>query len=124
MQAGGASSPTCPAKCDSAPAKQNPGPCDARLLLERGAMTQKWSPARRQTGMDQFHVRNHKSDCRQNQERLARLLQFWPLPSQRNHESDETPVRSLCGRMVCTECGMIGADLRPDWSPHVNKQRV
>jgi hypothetical protein len=38
--------------------------------------------------------------------------------------ADETPVRSLCGRMVCTECGMIGADVRPDWSPHVNKRRV
>jgi hypothetical protein len=36
--------------------------------------------------------------------------------------SDETPVRSLCGRMVCTKCGMIGADVRPDWSPHVNKR--
>jgi hypothetical protein len=31
---------------------------------------------------------------------------------------DETPVRSLCPRMVCTRCGMIGADVRPDWSPH------
>ena len=31
---------------------------------------------------------------------------------------DETPVRSLCPRMVCTKCGMIGADVRPDWSPH------
>jgi hypothetical protein len=30
---------------------------------------------------------------------------------------DETPVRSLCPRMVCTVCGMIGADVRPDWSP-------
>src|SRR6202048_1096320 len=29
--------------------------------------------------------------------------------------SDETPVRSLCRRMVCTKCGMIGADVRPDW---------
>ena len=38
--------------------------------------------------------------------------------------SDETPVRSLCRRMVCTKCGMIGADVRPDWSPHVNKRRV
>jgi len=34
---------------------------------------------------------------------------------------DDLPVRSLCGRMVCTVCGMIGADVRPDWSPHVNK---
>ena len=39
-------------------------------------------------------------------------------------QSDETPVRSLCSRMVCTCCGMIGADVRPDWSPHVNKRRV
>ena len=27
---------------------------------------------------------------------------------------DDVPVRSLCRRMVCTECGMIGADVRPD----------
>jgi hypothetical protein len=25
---------------------------------------------------------------------------------------DETPVRSLCGRMVCTACGLIGALIR------------
>jgi hypothetical protein len=30
---------------------------------------------------------------------------------------DETPIRSLCPRMVCTQCGMIGADVRPDWRP-------
>jgi hypothetical protein len=34
--------------------------------------------------------------------------------------SDETPVCSLCLRMVCTKRGMIGADVRPDWGPHVN----
>jgi hypothetical protein len=38
--------------------------------------------------------------------------------------ADQTPVRSLCGRMVCTRCGMIGADVRPDWRPHVNKRQV
>ena len=37
---------------------------------------------------------------------------------------NDTPVRSLCPRMVCTRCGLIGADVRPDWSPHVNKRRV
>jgi hypothetical protein len=37
---------------------------------------------------------------------------------------DGMPVRSLCSRMVCTRCGMIGADVRPDWSPHVNKRHV
>jgi len=35
--------------------------------------------------------------------------------------SDETVVRSLCPRMVCTRCGMVGADVRPDWSPHVKQ---
>jgi len=29
-----------------------------------------------------------------------------------------------CWKMVCTRCGMIGADVRPDWSPHVNKRHV
>jgi hypothetical protein len=38
--------------------------------------------------------------------------------------ADDISVRSLCRRMVCTRCGMIGADVRPDWSPHVNKPRV
>jgi hypothetical protein len=37
---------------------------------------------------------------------------------------DETPVRSLCPHMVCTVCGFIGADVRPDWSPHVNKPHI
>jgi hypothetical protein len=36
---------------------------------------------------------------------------------------DHTPVRSLCPRMVCTRCGLIGADVRPDWSPHTNPKR-
>jgi hypothetical protein len=35
---------------------------------------------------------------------------------------DETPVRSLCPKMVCTAWGLIGADVRPDWSPHTNKR--
>ena len=29
--------------------------------------------------------------------------------------ADDVPVRSLCPRMVCTVCGLIGADVRPDW---------
>ena len=36
---------------------------------------------------------------------------------------DETPIRSLGARMVCTACGLVGADVRPDWSPHTNKPR-
>ena len=50
--------------------------------------------------------------------RPARLLHLWTLPP------DDTPVRSLCSRIVCTQCGMIGADVRPHWGPHVNKRRV
>jgi hypothetical protein len=38
--------------------------------------------------------------------------------------ADDVSVRSLCQRMVCTKCGMIGADVRPDWRPHVNKRWV
>src|SRR5271165_6274510 len=34
----------------------------------------------------------------------------------------EPPVRSLCRRMVCTRCGMIGADVRPDWSPRADRR--
>jgi hypothetical protein len=35
---------------------------------------------------------------------------------------DEMPVRSLCPRMVCTACGLVGADVRPDWSAHTNRR--
>jgi uncharacterized C2H2 Zn-finger protein len=28
------------------------------------------------------------------------------------------------GHIRCTRCGHIGADVRPDWSPHVNKRHV
>jgi hypothetical protein len=30
---------------------------------------------------------------------------------------DATVIRALCPRMVCTACGLVGADVRPDWSP-------
>lgn len=34
--------------------------------------------------------------------------------------SDDTIAKSLDARMVCTKCGLIGADVRPDWpsKPH------
>jgi hypothetical protein len=38
--------------------------------------------------------------------------------------ADDMPVPSLCGRLVCSQCGYIGADVRPDWSPHINKRHV
>ena len=41
-----------------------------------------------------------------------------------DHLSDDTPIRPLGLRMVCTKCGHVGADVRPDWRPHVNKRHV
>jgi hypothetical protein len=41
-----------------------------------------------------------------------------------DHLSDDTPTRPLGARMVCTHCGHMGADVRPDWGPHVNKRHV
>ena len=38
--------------------------------------------------------------------------------------SDAVPVPAFGPCMICTSCGMIGADVRPDWGPHVNKRRV
>jgi hypothetical protein len=35
---------------------------------------------------------------------------------------ENAPVRSLSERMVCTAPGLIGADVRPDWSPHTNRR--
>jgi hypothetical protein len=40
----------------------------------------------------------------------ARLEADW-LP-------DDTVLPPLGPRMVCTACGLIGADVRPDWSQH------
>ena len=38
---------------------------------------------------------------------------------------DDTIAKSLDARMVCTKCGMIGADVRMNWSesPTVSSQR-
>ena len=36
---------------------------------------------------------------------------------------DETPVRRLGRRMLCTWCGHVGADVRPDWRAHTNRAR-
>ena len=37
---------------------------------------------------------------------------------------NETVIRALGPKMVCTKCGHVGADVRPDWSSHVNKRHV
>jgi hypothetical protein len=31
---------------------------------------------------------------------------------------DDTVLLALERRLVCTSCGLIGAGVRPDWSPH------
>jgi hypothetical protein len=35
-----------------------------------------------------------------------------------DHLPDDTPIRPLGKRMVCSRCGRVGAEVRPDWSPH------
>jgi hypothetical protein len=41
-----------------------------------------------------------------------------------DHLPDDTAIRALGPKMVCTRCGQVGADVRPDWSPHINKRHV
>ena len=36
---------------------------------------------------------------------------------------DDTPIWLLGVRVVCSRCGYRGADVRPDWGPHVNKRQ-
>jgi hypothetical protein len=36
---------------------------------------------------------------------------------------DDTVLLDLDPRMVCTACGLIGADVRPDWTPHTERPR-
>jgi hypothetical protein len=36
--------------------------------------------------------------------------------------SDDTVAKTLDARMVCTECGLIGADVRPDWGSRPLKE--
>ena len=33
--------------------------------------------------------------------------------------SDNLPVPAFGPRMVCTRCGAIGAEVRPNWSEHI-----
>jgi hypothetical protein len=40
-----------------------------------------------------------------------------------DHLPDDTPIRPLGRRMVCTHCGHRGAEVRPDWRPHTNRKR-
>jgi hypothetical protein len=59
---------------------------------------------------------------------FARLLRLNSLHHETkinaDHLPDETPIRPLGARMVCTRCGHRGADVRPDWSPHTEHRRL
>ena len=62
------------------------------------------------------HVRSH--GCR---DLLVYCTSIWCNHSARINADwlpDETVLLALERRMVCTACGLIGADVRPDWSPH------
>jgi hypothetical protein len=37
---------------------------------------------------------------------------------------DETALRDLCPKAVCTKCGMIGADVRPDWQEREGRESL
>ena len=62
------------------------------------------------------HIRAH--GCR---ELLVYCASVWCHHSARMNADwlpDETVLLALGPRMVCTACGLVGADVRPDWRPH------
>jgi hypothetical protein len=36
---------------------------------------------------------------------------------------DDTPFAVIAQRMVCTRCGIVGADVRPDWRPQTQHRK-
>jgi hypothetical protein len=42
-------------------------------------------------------------------------MQLAILPTPEAGDADRAPGRMFGPRMVCTRCGMIGADARPNW---------
>jgi hypothetical protein len=40
-----------------------------------------------------------------------------------NFLPDDTVLLTSDSRLVCTRCGLVGADVRPDWSPHADRGR-
>jgi hypothetical protein len=72
------------------------------------------TPRKRDT-VTMGHIRGH--GCR---ELLVYCTSPWCNQSAKltlNSLPDETMLLDLDSRMVCTACGLIGADVRPDWSP-------
>ena len=56
------------------------------------------------------------------------LLLHRAVPSQRVVDADrwpdETAVRDRCRKAVCTKCGMIGADVRPNWQDRSERESL
>jgi hypothetical protein len=62
------------------------------------------------------HIRSH--GCR---DLLVYCASIWCNHSTKLNGDwlpDNAVLLTLDARMVCTRCGLIGADVRPDWSPH------
>ncbi len=68
------------------------------------------------------HIRSH--GCRDLQVYCGSINCNHGITMNADHLPDHTPIRPLGSRMVCTRCGHIGADVRSDWGPHVNKRHV
>jgi hypothetical protein len=68
------------------------------------------------------HIRDH--GCRELLVYSSSGRCYHSSTSNADWPPDERVVRLLFPRMVCTRCGLIGADVRPDWRPHVNKRRI
>jgi hypothetical protein len=37
---------------------------------------------------------------------------------------DKTAVRALCQKAICTKCGIIGADVRPNWQERSQRESL
>jgi hypothetical protein len=68
------------------------------------------------------HIRSH--GCRDLLVYCGSINYNRGITMNADHMPDDTPIRPLGSRMLCTRCGHVGADVRPDWRPHVNKLRV
>src|SRR5262249_39598052 len=66
--------------------------------------------------------RRHNTACQEHRSPRAALNPCDRAVMNVDWLPDEIPLRSLCPKMVCTACGLVGADVRPDWSPHTNKR--
>jgi|SRR5690242_15754392 hypothetical protein len=88
-------------------------------MYERGS---RWTGQQDQVSVTLGHIRSH--GCRELLVYCVSGRCHHATTINADHWPDKLPVRSLCARMVCTACGCVGADVRPNWSPLVNKKRA